>query len=167
MIENSNSIQRNRSKQKLRKMTRFIKENDDHSSSLISSGWVITLETYDNCWRERDIAKELSGLPREVADERQRGQQQEIAAAAENRQVGRPTCTTCTGSRAVDRPVDRNKGSRPAGRPKYPDCKCPTLCCFRATDRSTRVEVGRPAGRPTVGFGRKSAVPKIPEQQGI
>ena len=48
-----------------------------------------------------DIAKEWSGLPRvveviakEVDNERQRRQQQKIAAAAENRQVGRPARST-------------------------------------------------------------------------
>ena len=46
-----------------------------------------------------DIAKELSGLPREVDDKRQKGQQKETAAAAEK--IGR----------SVDRagvPVDRH-----------------------------------------------------------
>ena len=51
-----------------------------------------------NLLEREDITKELTGLPltglpkiaREVDDERQRGQQQEIAAAAEN-QAGRST----------------------------------------------------------------------------
>ena len=48
-----------------------------------------------------DIAKEWSGLQRvveviakEVDNERQRRQQQKIAAAVENRQVGRPARST-------------------------------------------------------------------------
>jgi len=28
-------------------------------------------------------------------------------------------------------------GGRPAGRPKYPDCKYPTFCWNRSTDQST------------------------------
>ena len=73
-----------------------------------------------------DITKELTGVPltglpsvvedrREVDDERQRGQQQEIAAAAEIRQ-GRSTgpvdrhAQHARGLRSVDRPVDRQSG---------------------------------------------------------
>jgi len=112
------------------------------------------------CWIERDYCwGSRQGSSRDRRESRKKRRRKNSSRKQQNQQKtgwsvdrsGRPTCTACTESR----------GGRPAGRPQFPDCKCPTLCCFRSTDRSTEVEVGRPVGRPTVGFGRKSAVPEI------
>ena len=60
-----------------------------------------------------------------------KGQRQEIAAAAEDRRVGRPARSTDVHS------MHRILGGRPTGRPKSSVCRNPTLCCFGSTDRST------------------------------
>ena len=87
----------------------------------------------------------------------------EAAAAAAEKQAGRSTgpvdrhAQHAQGHRRSTGPVDRNtltvraklsvNFGRPTGRPER-----------RSVDQ---------IGRPTVGFGRKSAVPQIAEQQGI
>ena len=82
-------------------------------------------------------------IAEEVDDEDEGKQQQKKAAAAE--QAGRSTgpvdrhAQHAQGPEAVDRPIDRN-----------------TL----TVSAQLSVVFGRPAGRPTVGFGRKSAAPK-------
>ena len=75
-----------------------------------------------------NITKELSGLTSVVEDRqgswwrKEKGQQQETAAAAENRLVGRP-------ARSTDmHDMHRILGGRSGGRPKDPDCKGQTLC---------------------------------------
>ena len=70
----------------------------------------------------------------------------ETAAAAAEKQAGRSTgpvdrhAQHAQGPEAVDRPVDRN---------------------FLTVSAKLSVKFGRPTGRPTVGFGRKSAAPQI------
>jgi len=118
------------------------------------------------CWSERLLPRKLTGLldcQGSCRDDRQgsrrrkaKGQRQEIAAAAEDRRVGRPSRSTDVHS------MHRVLGGRPAGRPKDPDCKEPNSLLVwvdRRVDRKRR-SVDR-AGRPTVGFGRKSAAPQI------
>ena len=71
-------------------------------------------------------------------------------------QIGRSTgpvdrhARHAQGPEAVDRPVDRNTLT----------VRAKLSVNFGRQDRPTVEEVGRPAGRPTVGFGRKSAVRK-------
>ena len=91
-----------------------------------------------------DIAKELSGLPRvveviakEVDDERQREQQQEIAAAAEN-QAGRST-GHAQHARGLRRSTGRVNRNSLTVRPEL-------SVEFGRPGGSTEVEVGRPAG---------------------
>ena len=67
------------------------------SSRCSAQIWRIFTEV-ENCWKERLLQRNLPRvvemITKEVDDERQREQQQEIAAAAENRLVGRPARLT-------------------------------------------------------------------------
>ena len=74
------------------------------------------------------------------------------------RPASRPQPSVCRNPNSrvlwVDRPVDRSG----------PVCRNPTLGFSGSTvpvDRKRKQVVGRPAGRPTDGFGRKSAAPQI------
>ena len=59
---------------------------------------------------DMDSREVVEVIAKEVDDERRRKQQQKKAAAEQAQRSTGPvdrTCTTCTGQRAVDRPVDR------------------------------------------------------------
>ena len=140
-----------------------------------------------NCWRREDIkggdampsavedCQVPSKIAKEVDDERQKRQWQEIAAAAEIRRVGRPGRSTDVHN------MHRGWSGRPARSTAMPDWQTPSLGFYGSTDpvdrktltdkpqlsgflgrpsRSTgiRKSVDRP-GRPTVGFWVKSADP--------
>ena len=97
------------------------------------------------------VLSKLSKIAEEVDDKRQRDSGRKIAAAAEDRRVGRPTCTACTG---IGRSTGRSTATLCLQEPK--------LSGFlgRPLGRQEE-EVGRPSGRPTVGSERKTAAPEI------